>query len=178
MGLRTIAASAIVACAGVMLAGCVSQAPAPTTEISPAVAFTPPATGWQWSDAPAGPTVTLTTTDVTPPAPALRTASLDIVCSDAVPSVLVSWDGPVAPAGQSSLTYRFDSQPAHDVGARAADRQTEIVSDPLVVSRFIDEAAYGRQLVVRSGATVATFSTPDDAGNLKRFRTACPDGTN
>ena len=44
-------------------------------------------------------------------------------------------------------------------------RGREIVSDPLVVSRFIDEAADGRQLVVRAGATEATFSTPDDAGN-------------
>ncbi len=178
MGLRTFAASAIVACAGALLAGCVAQTPAPETANVQPVAFTPPATGWQWSDAPAGPTVTLTTTDVTPAAPGTRTASLGLVCSGAVPSVLIAWDAPVAPAGQSSLTYRFDSQPPHDVNARSTDPQSQLVSDPLVVSRFIDEAASGRQLVVRAGATVATFTTADNAGNLRRFRTVCPDGTN
>ncbi len=175
MALRTIVASAVAACAGVMLAACVAEPPA--TAISPAVAIAPPAAGWQWTDAPGGPTVTVHTSDVTPASPSvMRTASLGIVCSDAVPSVLIAWDAPVGPA--AGLSYRFDGQPPHDVGARAADQQTEVVSDPLVVSRFIDEAAYSRQLIVRAGTTEATFATTDDAGNLKRFRTVCPDGTN
>ena len=174
MGLGRIAASAVIVAAGAMLAGCVAAPSAPTTEISPAVAFTPPAANWQWSDA--GPAVILNANDIT--ASGAPAASLSLVCNNAVPSVVVAWDSPVASAGQSSLTYRFDSQPQRDVRAEPAGPLTQIVSDPLVVSRFIDEAAYGRQLVVRAGATVATFSTPDVAGNLKRFRTACPDGTN
>ena len=174
MGLRTIAARALAVCAGATLAGCVAQTPAPTTEISPAVAFTPPAANWQWSDA--GPAVILNATDIT--SAGAPTASLSLVCNNAVPSVVVAWDSPVASAGQSSLTYRFDGQPGRDVRAEPAGPLTQIVSDPIVVSRFIDEAAYGRQLVVRAGAIVATFSTLDEAGNLKRFRTACPDGTN
>ena len=129
---------------------------------------------WQWSDA--GPAVTLATTDVGPPAGNARMASLALVCgSDAVPAIVVSWDAPVAASG---LTYRFLGQPAHDVSAAARDPRSLAVNDPLAVSRFIDEAAASRQLVVRAGATEATFATADDAGNLRRFRTACPDGTN
>jgi hypothetical protein len=109
------------------------------------------------------------------PASRPRMASLVLACSDATPSILVTWDAPVAGAG---LNYRFDGQPAHDVSARVPDPQSEIVGDALVVSRFIDEAAVSRQLVLRTGGTRATFSTTDAAGNLRRFRTACPSGTN
>ena len=161
--------------AGAMLAGCVSEPPAPMTAISPVVAVAPPASNWQWSDAPAGPAVTLNTTDVAPASQGPRMASLALVCSDAMPTIRVAWDAAIAPSG---LTYRFDGQPGHDVTAQSADPQSQIVNDPLVVSRFIDEAAVSRQLVLRTGTTQATFSTTDDAGNLRRFRTACPSGTN
>ncbi len=180
MGLMRLAGPALAACAGLMLGACVADAPASETSIAPAVApIPPPVTGWQWTDAAAGPTVTVTTTDVTPgAAPGMRTASLGIACNDATPSILLAWDAPVAAGGRSALAYSFDGQPTHDVTARAADPQSLVISDPLVVSRFIDEAAYSRQLVVSAGATQAAFSTADDAGNLRRFRTACPDGTN
>ena len=175
MGLRRIAASAVIVGAAAMLAACVSEPPAPASEVSPAIAAPQaPVANWQWSDA--GPAVILNATDITSAgAPA---ASLSLVCNNAVPSVVVAWDSPVASAGQSSLTYRFDGQPPHDVGASVAGPKIQIVSDPLVVSRFIDEAATSRQLVLRVGATQTTFSTTDDASNLRRFRTACPDGTN
>ena len=175
MGCRTFAAPAFVIGAGLTLAGCVAaQAPAPTTEISPAVAVAPPGPNWQWSDA--GPAVFVSATEITPAgSPA---ASLSLICDNQRPSLVVTWDAAVASAGQSDLTYRFDGQPPRDVSASAAGPKIQIVSDPLVVSRFIDEAAYGRQLVVRAAAAQATFSVADDAGNLKRFRTVCPDGTN
>jgi hypothetical protein len=162
-----------------MLAGCVAQTPAPPTTAVAPVAFTPPPANWQWTDAPVGPTITLHTTDVTPTASSgTRTASLGLVCSNAVPTILVAWDAPVASAGTAALSYRFDGGPERDLAARSADPRSEIVSDPLVVSRFIDEAAASRQLVVRAGSNQATFATGDDSGNLTRFRTACPDGTN
>jgi hypothetical protein len=175
MGFAGRGASALVACA--MLAGCVAQTPAPeTTSVAP-VAFTPPPVNWQWTDAPAGPTVTLHTTDVTPAASSgSRTASLGLVCSNSVPAILVAWDAPVA--DQAGLSYRFDGGPERDLAAQSADPQSELVSDPLVVSRFIDEAAASHRLVVRAGSTQATFATADDSGNLTRFRTTCPDGTN
>lgn len=171
---RRLAASALVVCAGAMLAACVAETPAPDTAISPAVAAAAPASDWQWSDAPAGPTLTLHTASVAPAA-GTRTASLALVCSGAVPSVRIAWDAPVA---APALSYRFDSQPGYDVSAQSPDPQSQLVSDPLVVSRFIDQAAGSRQLVVRAGAAQATFATTDDAGNLRRFRTVCPDGTN
>ncbi len=178
MELRRLAARTVAVCAGLMLGACVAQTPAPQTTSVESVAFAPPAANWQWSDAPAGPTVTLSTTDVTPAAGATRMASLALVCSDALPAIVVSWDAPVARPGQAGLSYRFGGQPAHDVAAEARDPGSTVVSDPIVVSRFIDEAAVSQQLVVRAGATEATFTTTDDAGNLRRFRTACPDGTN
>ena len=160
-----------------MLAGCVAETPAPQAAAVAPVAFTPPPANWQWTDAPVGPTVTLHTTDVTPAqSSGSRTASLGLVCSDSVPTILVAWDAPVA--GGNALTYHFDGQPGRDLAAQPADPRSEVVSDPLVVSRFIDEAAASHQLVVRAGSSQATFATTDDSGNLKRFRTACPDGTN
>ncbi len=176
MGLWRIAAPAVAVCAGMALAGCVdAQAPAPMTEISPATA-TPqaPAANWHWSDA--GPAVYLNAAAVT--ATGNPTASLSLVCNNATPSIMITWDAPLASAVQAGLTYRFDGQTARDVSASPAGPTMQIVSDPLVVSRFIDEAAYSSQLVVSAGATQATFSTTDATGNLKRFRTACPDGTN
>ena len=179
MGPGRIAASAVIVGAAVMLGACVSQPPAPASEVSPAIAAAPPqsqspAANWQWSDA--GPAVILNATDITSAgAPA---ASLSLICDNAVPSVVVAWDSPLASAGQSSLTYRFDGQPGHDVRAVPAGPLTQIVSDPVVVSRFIDEAASGRQLIVRAGAEQASFSTSDNSGNLGRFRTACPSGMN
>ncbi len=177
MGCRTFAAPALAIGAGLMLAGCVSQAqaPAPLTEVSPAVAAPQaPAANWQWSDA--GPAVFLDAADVT--SAGNPTASLSLVCNNAVPSVMVTWDAALASASQLHLTYRFDGQPPHDVSASAAGPRVQIIGDPLVVSRFIDEAATSRQLVVRAAAAQATFSVADDAGNLRRFRSACPDGTN
>jgi hypothetical protein len=174
MELRRIGASALAACAGVMLAGCVAQTPAPeTTGVGP-ISFAPPAAAnWQWTDAPAGPTVTVHAVSVMPASSG--TASLALTCSGALPSVVVAWDMPVAAAG---LSYRFDGEPESQVKAQSADPRSEIVNDPLIVARFIDEAAASQQLVVRAGAVEATFLTTDDAGNLRRFRTACPDGTN
>lgn len=157
-----------------MLAACVADSPASDTAVLPVAAVATPASDWQWSDAPAGPTVTLSTTDVAP-ASGPRMASLALTCSDAIPAIAVSWDAPVAAAG---LAYRFDGQSVHDVSAEVHDPQSQIVADPLTVSRFIDEAAIGRQLVLRAGGTQATFATTDDAGNLRRFRTVCPSGTN
>ncbi len=175
MGFRTGRACLLALCAGVTLAGCVAESPAPTTEISPAIA-TPlaPAANWQWSDA--GPAVYLNAADLA--ATGNPTASLSLVCDAAVPSILITWDAPVASAGLNGLTYRFDGQTARDVSASTAGPKIQVVSDPLAVARFIDEAAASRQLVVSAGATQATFATADDAGNLRRFRTACPDGTN
>jgi hypothetical protein len=174
MLLGRLAVFAPAICAGLMLAACVADSPAPDTAVLPVAAVATPASDWQWSDTPAGPAVTLETTDVAP-ASGPRMASLALTCSDATPSIAVSWDAPVAAAG---LAYRFDGQPGHDVSAEVRDPQSEIVADPLVVSRFIDEAAVSRQLVVSAGATRATFATTDDAGNLRRFRTVCPSGTN
>ncbi len=174
MLLGRLAGSALAICAGVMLAACVADSPAPDTTVLPVAAVATPSSDWQWSDVPAGPTVTLSTTDVAPAA-GPRMASLALTCSDATPSIAVSWDAPVAAAG---LTYRFDGQPGHDVSAEVQGPRSQIVADPLVVSRFIDEAAVGRQLVLRAGGTQATFATTDDAGNLRRFRTVCPGGTN
>ena len=174
MGLGRLAASALAIYAGALLAACVADSPAPATAVMPVAAAVVPPADWQWTDAPAGPTVTLRTADVAP-ASQPRMASLALTCTNAVPAIAVAWDAPVAAAG---LTYRFDGQPGHDVSAEVRDPQSEIVSDPLVVSRFIDEAAVGRQLVLRAGSTQATFAAADDAGNLRRFRTVCPSGTN
>ena len=91
---------------------------------------------------------------------------------------MITWDTSTASAMPSDLTYRFDGQTPLDVSASTAGPKIQIVSDPVVVSRFIDQAAYSSQLVVSAGTTQATFSTTDGSGNLKRFRTACPDGTN
>ena len=169
-------ACVLAACAGTMLAGCVAApAPAPLTEVSPVTAAPQaPTVNWQWSDA--GPAVYLNASDVT--AAGSPAASLSLICDNAVPSIVVSWDSPVVPAGLSSLAYRFDNQTGGDMSAQAAGPKTETVSDPLTVSRFIDQVAYSRQLTVRSGAAQASFATADDSGNLRRFRSACPDGTN
>ena len=163
--------------AAVMLAACVSQSSAPVSEVSPAIAASgpqPTPANWQWSDA--GPAVYLNAADVT--ATGNPTASLSLVCNNAVPSIMITWDAPVGSAAPSDLAYRFDGQAPHDVSTSTAGPKIQIVSDPIVVSRFIDEAAASNQLVVSAGATRATFSTLDDSGNLRRFRTACPDGTN
>ncbi len=178
MGLGRRGARALAACAVVMLAGCSAQSaqgPAPETAVLPAVAAAPVVSGWQWRDAPAGPTVMVETADVSPTAVTARVVSLALVCNDAVPTIAVSWDAPVAASG---LSYGFVGEPQHEVAAAANDPRSTVVDDPLVVSRFIDEAAASQQLTVRAGGTRATFSTADDAGNLRRFRTACPDGTN
>ena len=174
MLLARLAASALVVCSGAVLAACVADAPVQQTAVLPVVAAAVPASGWQWSDAPAGPVVTLGTADVAPAA-GPRMASLALACSDAIPAITVSWDAPVATTG---LTYRFDGQPGHDVDADAPDPRSQIVSDPLIVSRFIDEAAVSQRLVLRAGTAEATFSAIDPDGNLRRFRTACPSGTN
>lgn len=162
-------AAAVVVSAGGLVAGCAApppvSTPAPEAAVSPVAAVAPPPSGWQWSDA--GPSVTLA--DATGP------ATLAVVCTGSSPLIRVVWDAPVSARG---LTYRFDSQPAHDVATHAAGPETEEVRDPMAVSRFIDQAAGARQLVVHAGSAVATFTSTDDAGNLLRFRTVCPDGTN
>ena len=175
MEFRRHAARAVVAGAGLMLAACAAETPPPQVSAVEPVAFAPPLADWQWSDA--GPAVTLATTDIGPPAGNARMASLALVCA-AMRYRRSSSPGTFRSPRPSGLTYRFLGQPAHDVSAAARDPRSLAVSDPLVVSRFIDEAADSRQLVVRAGATEATFSTADDSGNLRRFRTACPDGTN
>ena len=171
-------ASALVAGAGVVLAGCVAQPPAVQTSVSPSIAAVTGApsalANWQWSDA--GPAVFINAAEVT--AAGDPTASLSLICNNAAPSIMITWDSSVASAGLSGLTYRFDNQPVHDVSTPSSGQLTQFVSDPLVVSRFIDEAANSHQLVLTSGAARATFATTDDSGNLTRFRTACPDGTN
>ncbi len=154
-----------------------SQSSAPVSEVSPAIATSgpqPAPANWQWSDA--GPAVYLNAADVT--ATGNPTASLSLVCNNAVPSIMITWDAPAATAVSSDLTYRFDGQAPRDVRTSTAGPKIQMLSDPIVVSRFIDEAAASRQLVVRAAAVQATFSVTDDAGNLRRFRTACPDGTN
>lgn len=169
-------AAAVVVSAGGLVAGCAAppaSTPAPEAAVSPVVAVAPPPSGWQWSDA--GPAITLATSDVLPATAASGAASLAVVCTNSSPLIRVVWDAPVAGGG---FTYRFDSQPAHEVAAHAAGPGTEEVRDSLAVSRFIDQAAGARQLVVRAGSAAATFMTADDAGNLLRFRTVCPDGTN
>ncbi len=176
MGPGRIAAFAVIVGAAVMLGACVSQSSAPVSEVSPALAVAPPeptpAAGWQWSDA--GPAVFLNASDVT--AAGAPAASLSLICNDAVPAIMVAWNATAAPA--TSLAYRFDGQTGHDVSVVSAGSRTQMVTDPIAVSRFIDEAAASRQLVLSTGATQATFSAGDAAGNLSRFRTVCPDGTN
>ena len=177
MVVERLAAFAVALCAGLMLGACAARTPAPQAASVEPAAFAPPPATWQWSDA--GPTVSLVTANVTPASGTARMASLTLVCNaDAVPRIVVSSDAPIAATGQSGLTYRFVGQPVHDVAARSDDPRSLVVDDLLVVSRFIDEAAAGQALVVRAGATEATFAATDEAGNLRRFRTACPSGTN
>jgi hypothetical protein len=174
MHLGRSAASALAACASVMLAACVADAPLQQTAVLPAVAAAPPPpAGWQWNDTPLGPSVTLA---ASPGQPAdVGTASLVLTCSDLVPAIAVTWASPVA---ASAFSYRFAGGPGHQAAAEQVGAQSQVVSDPVEISRFLDEASDSQQLTVSAGATQASFSTADIAGNLRRFRTVCPAGTN
>ncbi len=144
-----------------------------------------PRSGWQWNGSDTGDeaSATLQTSIVALPGTSEpHTASLSLTCNDARPALAMTWDVPVS-AAASPVSYRFDGQPARDVAAQPADPQTLVVRDPLVVSRFLDEAAASQLLMVRVNATAAgpveaTFTTSDEAGILTRFRTECPVGTN
>ncbi len=178
------------------LAGCMTQSDtgvgggglvdSASTDILPAAA---PAPGWQWSDPDAmGATktgsATLQTANVSAPgAPGPHIASVGLHCLGGQAQITFTWDLPVGAGSTSMLSYQFAGQPGHDVVPTPDVSYSQVVSDPLVISRFIDEAAASRQLVVRvsssaAGAAQATFDASDSLGNLTRFRSACPVGTN
>ena len=107
-------------------------------------------------------------------------AALQLMCFDKQPIVRVGFDFRVGANRNSTVGYRFDDKPGHDVEATfLQDFRAIVIDDNAEVAQFMDELASSNMLLVRvislfAGRSTAEFRVNGAAPAIETVLAACP----
>jgi hypothetical protein len=107
-------------------------------------------------------------------------ATMQLLCFKSDPVVRIAFEFKVGSTQNSTLGYRFDDKPGHEIDARfIQDYKTVMIEDRAAVAQFVGELATSNALYVRirslnAGRSTAEFNLEGAPAAIEAALAGCP----